>query len=186
MRKSLLPAVVTSMVLVACGGGGDSGLAVSPAAAPDVANAFDAVLGTYKSGCVAREYNSDNSSQDTTVVVSAPKGADKAKIVATQKFYGGSVNCTGTLQEAFVATGQITAAAATKTITSGAKTGVVNTAEVKYESLTFLAGSFTLPALGTTAKVGYSIEGGKLYGLSGKRDADGLPSTFSSIVLTKQ
>lgn len=187
MLKFVLATAVASVVLVACGGGGgDSPASAGTGGGPADPNAFDAALGTYKSGCIPRQYNSNNSSQDTTVAVSAPEGTNKAKVVITQKYYDNSTSCTGAPDEAFVGTGQITSAAVTKTITSGAKTGVASTAEFKYESVTISAGTFSVPSLGAVAKIGYLIEGGKLYPLSGKREADGLPSTFSSIVLTKQ
>jgi hypothetical protein len=116
----------------------------------------------------------------------AARGADKAKVVITESFYNTSVNCTGRLDESYVATGKATASAATKNVSSGAKMGTANTAEVKFEGITISAGSFTIPALGAVAKVGYLIEAGKLYVLAGARKADGLPESFSRVAATKQ
>lgn len=186
MRKVILIAAVSSAVLAACGGGGDSGAAVGAAGVPAGPNAFDAVLGTYKSGCVSRNNVQSGSSQDTTLVVSAPEGTDKAKVVVTDKFYP-VPNCAGSPDESIALAGQITASAVTKNITTGVKLGVAKSAVFKYESLTVFNGMFTMPALGATTKVGYLIDGQDLYGLSGSgRDANGLSDSFSRVKLVKQ
>ena len=187
MRKVILVAAILSAVLAACGGGGGDSAAPasggSPASGP---NAFDSVLGTYKSGCVVRPNPGGTQSEDVTIVISDAVGSDRAKIVVTEKYYDVTTDCTGNLQESYVLTGQITAAAVTKAITVGTKTGVAKTAQLKLDAISVSKGTFTIPTPGATTKVGYLIEGANLYGLSGKREADGLPDGFSRVVLVKQ
>ena len=68
------------------------------------------------------------------------------------------------------------------------KSGTVKVVEFKYTGLQLAIGNleFPVPTAGATAKVGYLIEGNKIYALTGSRAADGLSDEFSSTVLTKQ
>ena len=43
-----------------------------------------------------------------------------------------------------------------------------------------------MPVTGAVSKVGYMLQDGKLYGVSGSREADGLGRRFANIPLMKQ
>lgn len=183
-------------VLAGCGGGG--GDAAPAASNPGVTvNAFADQIGTYSSGCVV---DSDSpatatyggASQITTVVISNPIGADKATVSFQGKFFPASDKCLAGSESAdLVVGGQITQLTGTKAITGTAsrpKSGTAKIAEFRFDSFTLTKGTVngTIPTFGTTTKVGYLIEGTKAYAITQHRDADGLGSSFSTTVLTKQ
>jgi hypothetical protein len=173
-----------SMLLAACGGGGGDGSA--PAA---TANAFDSMIGTYTTGCVVL---GTQQSRQFTLTISNPVGADKVSGTATSKDYFSNNSCDeNALDKSFSVSGEATALAATKNIAGSLfepKTGMAKTAEFTFSALTISKGTFngTIPIPGTKTPIGYLLEGNKLYVLSGSREADGLPATFSKKVLTKQ
>jgi hypothetical protein len=188
--NTLLLAVLASTTLVACGGGDDSG--TMPVV--QTANSFESSAGTYSSGCMA---GFSGSSESFVLVVTPTPGADKASVSFQAKRYN-TADCTTSVRTDFTGLGEITplnqtkAITASKTIVAGkmvdSKSGTVKVVEFKYTGLQLAMGNlaFPLPTAGATAKVGYLIEGNKIYALTGSRAADGLSNDFSSTVLTKQ
>lgn len=185
-------------VLAGCGGGGGDAAPVAGNAAVSAgltANVFTDQIGTYASGCVVSLPASGSfggTSEETKVVISNPTGTDKATVSVQGKRFSGSDKClASTLSGDITVGGQITSLTGTKVIAGTAsrpKTGTAKTAEFRFDSLTLSKGALsgTIPTFGTTAKVGYLIEGTKAYAITQHRDADGLGSSFSTTVLTKQ
>jgi hypothetical protein len=184
MKKIVLVAALSATaVLYACGGGGGSD---TPTPAGGATNPFTAMVGTYSTGCGP---DGATGSDITIVTISAPVGADKATISAQSKSFTGSTTCADAAKDFdLTVNGELTALAATKTITGSGKTGKANTVAFKYSGLKLSGGSLNMPipAAGTTSTGGYLLEGNKLYVLSGSRGADGLPDSFSSGVYVKQ
>jgi hypothetical protein len=181
-------------VLAGCGGGGGDAAPATSNAGVTV-NAFADQIGTYSSGCVVdspASASNGGSSQITTVVISNPIGADKATVSFQGKFFPASDKCLAGSESAdLVVGGQITQLTGTKVITGTAsrpKSGTAKIAEFRFDSFTLTKGTVngTIPTFGTTTKVGYLIEGTKAYAITQHRDADGLGSSFSTTVLTKQ
>ena len=178
---TLLLAVLVSATLAACGGGGEN--VTTPAV--QTANSFDADAGTYSSGCTA--------GRDLISLVIKPVAAtDKATVSVQAKRYG-TADCPSTsLITDITIRGEITPLSLTKVITGTGvgptKSGTAKAVEFKYSGIQLALGTlaFASPAPGATAKVGFLIEGNKLYALTRSRTADGLPDSFSSTVLTKQ
>ena len=107
------------------------------------------------------------------------------------QIYKGSNNCTLGTQIANKATirGLLTALTGNKIIagdTSHPKAGTAVKATFRLDSVTKNEYEFTVPPLLTTTTVGYLVENGKLYGVSGSRETDGLGTSFANIALTKQ
>ena len=190
MKKLIVLGVVATSVLVACGGGGGGGS--TPAAGVTAANPFAADAGTYRFDCKVVGTSSTPEYSTVIVVVEAPSGSDKANVtIQNQDFI--DANCATAPTLDITVRGDLSALAATKTITGvgSEKSGTVKTAEFAYSGITFTktpVGGFggTLPLPGTKAKVGYLIEGNKVFGLSGSRALDGLPTSFSKNFLIKQ
>jgi FlaG/FlaF family flagellin (archaellin) len=177
--SSLFALVAMTATLAACGGGGgDSAPAPAPAPAADLS----AYAGTYTSGCTV---DSVVDSLLATVTVSA-NGDSSARI---QTYTGLGCNSTA-LNFDIAAKGTTMLLAGTKTITTSTprgKSGTAKTAEFTLNAVTLGKGSLgSLPMLGTKAKIGFLIEGSKVYVLSGTSEPDGLPSSFSTTTLTKQ
>lgn len=185
-------------VLAGCGGGGGD---TAPAAgnptvvAGSTTNTFADQIGTWSSGCVVSSPaigNFGGVSHETTVVISTPTGTDKATASFQGKRFSGSDKClASTLSGDITVGGQITPLTGTKVIAGTAshpKAGTAKTVEFRFDSLRLSKGSLngTIPTFGTTTKVGYLIEGTKAYAITQHRDADGLGSSFSTTVLTKQ
>jgi hypothetical protein len=121
--------------------------------------------------------------------ISAPVGANKATISIQNKTFTGSTTCADAAKKSgVIINGELTALAATKAITGIGKTGKANIVEFKYSGLKLSSGvlDVPLPAAGATSTGGYLLEGNKLYALSGTREADGLPDSFSSTFYVKQ
>jgi hypothetical protein len=189
LKLALLP--VVAVTLLACGGGGSS----TPAASSD--QSLAAYVGTYKTGCdlVNTGDPTLNHADLGTVVINA----DGSIAVSSQSFdtpkpattSGNYCASSATVTEDITVSGTAVLLPGTKTINapvSTLKSGVVKTAEFTYTAIKISKGSIggTLPAFGTKGKAGFLVEGNKVYVLSGTRDADGLPGSFSNTVLTKQ
>lgn len=179
-------------VLAGCGGG-DAAPAAGNAGA--TTNVFADQIGTYSSGCVVNlpaTAIDGGSSEVTTVVISNPTGTDKATVSFQGKYFPASDKCLASTESGDLTVGgQITQLAGTKVITGTAsrpKSGTAKIAEFRFDSFTLTKGTVngTIPTFGTTTKVGYLIEGTKAYAITQTRDADGLGSSFSTTVLTKQ
>jgi hypothetical protein len=197
-KLNFIASAVFLSVLAGCGGGGGD---AAPAAGNTVVgagvttNVFADQVGTYASGCVVSSPASGSSggfSDETKVVISNPTGTDKATVSFQYKRFSGSDKCVAsTLGGDITVGGQITHLTGTKVISGTAsrpKTGTAKTVEFRFDSLTLSKGALngTIPTFGTTAKVGYLIEGTKAYAITQTREADGLGSSFSTTVLTKQ
>jgi lipopolysaccharide export system protein LptA len=185
-------------VLAGCGGGGGDAAPVAGnpvVSASATTNVFADQIGTYASGCVVSSPATGTfggMSDETTVVISNPTGTDKATVSFQGKRFSGSDKClASTLSGDITVSGQITQLTATKVIagtTNRPKTGTAKTVEFRFDSLRLSKGALngSIPTFGTTAKVGYLIEGTKAYAITQTREADGLGSSFSTTVLTKQ
>jgi hypothetical protein len=181
---TLLLAVLASAALVACGGGDDSG--TTPVV--QTANSFESMAGNYSSGCLPSDY--EKTSKIFNLVVTPVTGTANATVSVHATGYT-SIDCnTSTVNMDLTGQGEITELSQTKVITGVGSTraGTAHAVEFKYTGLTIAKGIFniTVPTLGATAKVGYLMEGNKLYGLVGSRGSDGLQERFSSTVLIKQ
>ena len=196
MKKLIVLGTVATAVLVACGGGG-GGTGSTPLAGVTAANPFAAEAGTYVSNCSALNTIplitgvSIATSEFSVLIVEAPIGSDKAKVtVQIQEFTGATCGPASAKTDDVTVRGDVSALPGTKTITGavGEKSGTVKTAEVAFTGLTLSMGTlgFPIPTMGTKAKVGYLVEGNKIYGLSGSRAPDGLPSSFSKNFYAKQ
>ncbi len=184
---------VAAATLVACGGGGGGGSA--PAATTPVANAFDATVGTYSTGCLKEivgygvGFTPIYGSVRGTVVVSDPVGDKAATISVRSEEFNTSDSCDAAkINEDITIKGQVTDLGTTKTVSNSTRTITAKVVEFRYDSLKISMGSLTgtLPTLGTKGKGGYAIEGNKAYVLKGTRGADGVQSELSTVVLTKQ
>jgi hypothetical protein len=180
----LLLTVLASATLVACGGGSDSG--TTPVI--QTANSFDEEAGTYSTGCMA---DSIGRSESLTLVVTPVAATDKASVSVHSMSYK-TAGCTTSVISDLTLLGEISRLSQTKVITGtgvgSTKSGTAKTVEFKYSGLKLAVGNlqFTVPAPGATATVGFLIEANKFYALTRSRNADGLPDSFSSTVLTKQ
>jgi hypothetical protein len=178
---------LSAAILTACGGGGGgSDSAPSSSAAPPSYSYLDA--GTYSSGCFVRTINPGSISAEINTFTI---GSDRSVSVNTQQFTapsGSTAPCaiTGLVKD-LTLNGKGNLLAGKKGITTG-KTGSAELAEFTFEGFKLSKGSLTgsLPAFGTKTKAGFLVEGNKLYVLSGPREADGFPKSFSQIVYTKQ
>jgi hypothetical protein len=193
--NTFLLTFLASATLAGCGGGGDSTQGNQLPNAGVTANVFADVLGTYSSGCVESlpaTATYGGASEITTIVFSNPIGTDKATVSIQGKYFPASNKCLlSTDNGELTVGGQITHLIGTKVIAGTAnrpKAGVAKTAEFRLDSFTLTKGTVngTVPAFGTTTKVGYLIEGTKGYFINQTRDADGLGGSFSTNVLTKQ
>ena len=193
-----------TFALVACGGGGGGG--TSSAVNDTSGNPFLARVGTYISGCQDDTPNPSQANQSAkrsvqiTLTISAPTDADKASVSMRRKLFSGSDTCNAAaFSQDLTVSGQLTAISATKTITvdsplpsgwalSNKITGTASEALFRFDAYTLSTGgiSGTVPAFGVTTKVGYMFSNGKLYGLFGPRDTDGVGQVFSNVYLTKQ
>ena len=192
MKKLIVLGAVTTAVLVACGGGGsDSG--VTAPAGPNVANAFAGDAGIYRFNCQVIGTVTIPVYSNVIVMVDAPTGSEKAKVTVQSQDFDDAACATAPTFDITVR-GDLSALAETKTISgiNGAKSGTAKTAEFTLTTITLtLPNGLTLadfPAFGTKAKVGYLIEGNKVYGLSGSNinSPDRLPTSFSKNFLIKQ
>jgi hypothetical protein len=183
---------LSAIALAACGGG-DGGDA-TPAA---VVNPFATMEGTWSSGCVNPSVIAPNGTTFTTpdstqlvAVLSAAAGTETATVSIRQQTYRNSTTCEAAkLDQEGTIGGQLTALAGTKAIAGDPdhlKTGTAKTATFRYDSLSLHNVTMSLPSFGYTASVGYMLENGKLYGVSGSRASDGLGTRFANIALTKQ
>ena len=191
MKKLIVLGAVATAVLVACGGGGNDGSG-TPAVGASVTNPFAADVGTYISNCSVLNAGQPFATSDRSrLIVEAPIGSDKAKVtVQSQEFSGETCGPATALTEDITVRGDVSALPGSKTIIGavGEKSGTVKTAEFAFTGLTLSMGplGFPIPTMGTKAKVGYLVEGNKIYGLSGSRAPDGLPPSFSKNFYTKQ
>ncbi|RFO95288.1 hypothetical protein DIC66_18830 [Rhodoferax lacus] len=152
--------------------------------------------GTYANGCS----DSPNSSglESYTLQISNPKGSTNADFSFNAKSYT-SAGCIDANKKADVTlTGTLTATTTTKVITAQAaadsefkggvnKSGTANIADVGISGTTLSKWSGSFPFNVTTTRVGYLMEGSKLYLLvnpGGQMDSIG--GYFSKIQLTKQ
>ena len=190
MKKLIFLGAVAAAALVACGGGG-GGSSITPAAGASGANPFAADAGTYKFDCKVIGAVTIPVYSNVIVVVEAPNGSDTAKVTVQSQDFD-DATCTTALTTDITVRGDLRPLAETKVISgaNGAKSGTAKTAEFTLTTITLtLPNGLTLgdfPAFGTKAKVGYLIEGNKVFGLSGSRASDGLPTSFSKNFLTKQ
>jgi hypothetical protein len=177
--NSLFALVAMTATLASCGGGGGDS---TPAPAPAPTTDLSAYAGTYISGCTV---DGVVDSLSATVTVSA-NGDSSARF---QTYTGLGCNSTA-LKLDITAKGTTTLLTGTKTIPvplGRGKSGTAKTAEFTLNALTLSKGSLgSIPMLGAKAKIGFLIEGNKVYILSGPSEADGLPSLFSATTLTKQ
>lgn len=187
--KSLGLMLATSAALLGCGGGGDN------AGTPNdtTGNPFVEKLGTYTNTCTQTSYSGETPrSTSVTLVLSAPLGSDKVTASYRSKEYIGSVICdTASLDSDLTVSGTLQALSATKTISpmqaNGGLIGTASTANFSLESVTVVQTSLSIPALGTTAKVGYKFVGTNIYALINPKDeSDGLGAYFSSVFMVKQ
>jgi hypothetical protein len=203
LNRHLVAAVGASVfVIAACSGGGDDN-DVNPVDAGGSgdtgANPFVPFVGNWSSGCVDTTFvspaggtsSAGTSSEIVTATLDKLSGADKASVSIDDKKYSGSRTCEpAMLSQSGSATGQVTAQTATKAISGDPdhlKTGTAQTASFRLDSVTLHKVTLNFaPAIGATTKVGYMLEGGKLYGVGGTRQADGLGWRFANISLTKQ
>lgn len=184
---------VATAALTACGGGG-GGSSATPVIADQSLAAY---VGTYKTNCDLDNTGDPklNHADLGTLVINA----DGSITINSQSFdtpkpattSGNFCGASATVTEDITVSGTIALLPGTKTITAPVptlKSGVVKTAELTYTALKISKGSIsgTLPAFGSKGKAGFLVEGNKVYVLSGTRDADGLPGSFSKTVLTKQ
>ena len=195
---------ICTFAVVACGGGGGGG--TSSAVNDTSTNPFAAWVGTYVSDCQDDTPNPSQASQSAkrsvqiTLTIGSPVDADKASVSMRRKLFSGSDSCNAAaFSQDLTVSGQITALNATKAITvdsplpsgwavSNKITGTASEAVFRFDAYTLSTGgiSGTVPAFGVTTKVGYMFSNGKLYGLIGPGDADGVGQVFSHIYLTKQ
>ena len=191
MKKLTIYTVVSAAVLtmlVACGGGSNSDTAP---VANATAGSFTADVGTYKTACLSDDPGATPPTYSNIVmIIDAPTAPDKTTGSAQYQVFTSNTCAVNTKTDDLTVRGNLTALGATKTIpvSGAAKAGIAKTANFAYTGFTLSKGSLSggLPIIGATAKVGYLIEGSKLYVLSGSSAADGLPTSFSSGVLTKQ
>ena len=190
MKKLIFLGAVAAAALVACGGGGSS---IVPTAGTSVANPFAADAGTYKFDCKVIGTVTIPVYSNVIVVVEAPNGSDTAKVTVQSQDFD-DATCTTALTSDITVRGDLRPLTETKVISgaNGAKSGTAKTAEFTLTTITLtLPNGLTLgdfPAFGTKAKVGYLIEGNKIFGLSGSNanTPDRLPTSFSKNFLTKQ
>lgn len=184
-----LPAVL----LVGCGGGGDSGSA-SPAIAPSsvAATTLDGLSGNYVAACEDNSYNSytpaTQQAPATSVAIAVSRQASivitPANVVTARiQYYEGSANCTAaTLTQDMTATGQLTAKAASKNYKDATgKTLTASVATFSFIGMTISKGSFTgsFPTPGATTDIAYVLNGNTLNVAKGHREADGLGDSLS-------
>ena len=185
---------VATAALTACGGGGGGGSTTPPTASDQSLAAY---VGTYKTTCDL--FNTGDPSFNHAELGILVVNADGNATISSQSFdtpkpattSGNYCAASATITEDITVSGTVALLPGTKTITapvSTLKSGTVKTAEFTYTALKISKGSIsgTLPAFGSKAKAGFLVEGNKVYVLSGTRDADGLPGSFSKTVLTKQ
>ena len=183
--------------LAACGGGGSSSDASTT---PATANSFSTLQGSYAIACDGRIDTSGlNPSQGSqaTIVVGDLVGADKVNVSLRTLGYttpkgdprGGSCD-PATLTGDLTVTAQIRDLGASKNYVNAAGATVsVKLVELSYVGLTLSKGTLsglTIPMAGATTKVGYLLDGNKLYALKGGRGADGLGESLSPRFGVKQ
>nr|WP_315246583.1 hypothetical protein [uncultured Albidiferax sp.] len=122
--------------------------------------------------------------------MTAPSGTNTATVSIRQQTYRNSTTCpAANLDQEGTIGGQISALEGTKAIAGDPdhlKTGTAKIANFRYDSISLHNVSMTLPNFGYVSKVGYMLENGKLYGVSGTRASDGVGTRFANIALTKQ
>ena len=185
----------TVLVIAACGGGGDDPKPAAGSAGTGgntSGNAFAAMVGNWSSGCVntSMHFNTPHS-EIVTATLGSLAGADKATVTISDKTYSGSATCEeAMLDQSGEAGGEVTALAPTKAIKGDPdhlKTGTAATANFRLDRVTFHKVSLHfVPVTGAVSKVGYMLQDGKLYGVGGSREADGLGRRFANIPLMKQ
>lgn len=196
LTRSLGMAIAaTALVIAACGGGGDDPPPVAGGAGTGgntAGNPFAAMVGNWSSGCVNTGVFADGPhSEIVTATLGNLSGADKATVSISDKTYYGSATCEeAKLAQSGEAGGEVTALAPTKAIKGDPdhlKTGTAATANFRLDRVTFHKVSLNfVPVTGAISKVGYMLQDGKLYGVSGSREADGLGRRFANLPLTKQ
>jgi hypothetical protein len=189
MKLSLLFVSITiAASLTACGGGGGGD---APAPAP-ANTSFSSYSGTYITNCYPYAKGSRDAYLETvTITASGEVTAQSRRFSSTTS--ATAATCTdaaATVTFDLSVKGTAVLQAVTKSITAKTpteKSGTAATAEFTLKSLTLGKGSLdNIPLPNATSKVGFLLEGNKLYVLSGTREADGLADGFSRTVLTKQ
>lgn len=151
-------------------------------------NPFASRTGVYTYTCKGMDETS------YTLTISDPRGGDTASVTIDGVEYQSSAagaDCnpkTGTVVFQAKIEGTIKALSATKKVSLNGNMVDVQTAEFTYDAVSVKKGKLDagMPAFGTKTRVGYLVDGNRLYFLSGSREADGLPGRFSAKWLTKQ
>lgn len=193
---------VSILMIAACSGGNDdndgSAVAGAGGGGDTATNPFIPFLGTWSSGCVVTtpaprpgSLSNPPRSELVTATLGNLSGVDKATVSIDDKNYYGSDTCDpAKLDQSGTVSGQVTAQTTTKVITGDPthlKTGTAQTASFRLDSVSLHQVTLNFaPAVGASSQVGYMLEDGKLYGVSGSRQADGLGKRFANIPLMKQ
>jgi hypothetical protein len=195
MKKiiSVIALSIPTILLGACGGGGDSSSA-SPTIAPSsvVATTLDGLSGNYVAACEDLSYKTYMSAtpqaSESSVAVAASRQASivitPANVVTAHfQYYEGSADCmAATLAQDVTATGQLTAKAASKNyMDATGKKITASVATFSFNGMKISKGSFTgsFPTPGATTDIAYVLNGNTLNVAKGHREADGLGDSLS-------
>jgi hypothetical protein len=184
---------LSAAVLAACGGGG-GGNSPAPSSTAEPIQPLAMVAGTYSLGCTLDFTDTVNGTTERSIqnIVVNSDGSVSYRLLSYLAPLASTTPCaTSNLDIDATFIGEAILLNSTKTIAStgsGTKTGVAQIAEFKFTGLKLTKGSIggSIPTFGTKTKVGFLIEGSKLFVLRGSRKSDGLPESFSTTVFNKQ
>lgn len=194
--RSLFPCacLAVPLLLSACGGGGSSTSASTDGSAN--ADAMAAPLVEYASGCVPNAFR--NKSESFTLKVSPSLGSGPANFTFTGKGYLQADCADGNVITDITVRGVATPTGATKVITPAAalaavesdglnKSGTATLVNAAISGVTFAKWSSSIPSNLSSAKVGYLLEGNRIYVLiDATNQSDGVGAYFSPVTLVKQ